>query len=266
MFRSALGLDLRSACLVPRRAEQVREALLQLQVLVTGTCRRIGCAGDLAVLGLEQREQARFDREPRERSCPRAPSPSRAGTARRCGCSARRGSPSRASPWPRGRAGSRRSPSRRRECACAMAISGTFLPVPKTLPGGGADGRRGRGARRRRRRARALHAGVHVRLVVVADVEHVVVALEHSRTGSRSRCPWCRRRRPARSRARRRVPGAHAPPRRRRRRPRRCRTASGSTGSATSVSGYGVENTSRQPVALTAISWLSVARIAASIA
>ena len=32
------------------------------------------------------------------------------------------------------------------------------------------------------------------------------------------------------------------------------------------VSGYGVENTSRQPVALTAISWLLVARIAASIA
>ena len=32
------------------------------------------------------------------------------------------------------------------------------------------------------------------------------------------------------------------------------------------VSGYGVEKTSRQPVALTAISWLSVARIAASIA
>ena len=32
------------------------------------------------------------------------------------------------------------------------------------------------------------------------------------------------------------------------------------------VSGYGVENTSRQPVALTAISWLPVACIAASIA
>ena len=32
------------------------------------------------------------------------------------------------------------------------------------------------------------------------------------------------------------------------------------------VSGYGVENTSRQPVALAAISWLPVASIAASIA
>ena len=37
------------------------------------------------------------------------------------------------------------------------------------------------GARRRRRRAGALHAGVHVGLVVVADEEHVVVALEHPR-------------------------------------------------------------------------------------
>ena len=32
------------------------------------------------------------------------------------------------------------------------------------------------------------------------------------------------------------------------------------------ISGYGVENTSRQPVALAAISWRDVARIAASIA
>mgnify|MGYP003694499833 CR=1 FL=1 len=43
------------------------------------------------------------------------------------------------------------------------------------------DRRRRRGARRGRRRAGALHAGVHVGLVVVADVEHVVVALEHPR-------------------------------------------------------------------------------------
>ncbi len=37
-------------------------------------------------------------------------------------------------------------------------------------------------------------------------------------------------------------------------------------GSCHEVSGYGVENTSRQPVALAAISWLPVARIAASTA
>src|SRR5208283_5252076 len=40
-------------------------------------------------------------------------------------------------------------------------------------------GRRGSG--RRWRGAGALHAGVHVRLVVVADEQHVVVALEHPR-------------------------------------------------------------------------------------
>src|ERR1700730_546137 len=38
----------------------------------------------------------------------------------------------------------------------------------------------GGGPRRRRRRARALHAGVHVRLVVVTDIENVVVAFEHA--------------------------------------------------------------------------------------
>ena len=65
--------------------------------------------------------------------------------------------------------------------SCAIAISGTFLPGAEDVAGLRADGRRGRGARGRRRRAGALHAGVHVGLVVVADVEHVVVALEHAR-------------------------------------------------------------------------------------
>ena len=37
-------------------------------------------------------------------------------------------------------------------------------------------------------------------------------------------------------------------------------------GSCHEVSGYGVENTSRQPVALAAMSWPFVARIAASTA
>src|SRR5450631_2334505 len=41
---------------------------------------------------------------------------------------------------------------------------------------------RGRGGTRGRRcRARALHTRVHVRLVVVTDIEHVVVAFEHAR-------------------------------------------------------------------------------------
>ena len=55
------------------------------------------------------------------------------------------------------------------------------LALAEDVAGLVADRLRGRRARRRRRRARALHAGVHVGLVVVADVEHVVVALEHPR-------------------------------------------------------------------------------------
>ncbi len=54
------------------------------------------------------------------------------------------------------------------------------LARAEDVAGKGSD-RRGRGgARQRRRRTGALHAGVHVRLVVVADVEDVVVALEHA--------------------------------------------------------------------------------------
>ena len=64
---------------------------------------------------------------------------------------------------------------------CAIAISGTFLPLPKTLPGSrptaGVVAVRAAGGVA----LGALHAGVHVGLVVVADVEHVVVALEHPR-------------------------------------------------------------------------------------
>ena len=85
-----------------------------------------------------------------------------------------------------------------------------------------------------------------------------------SPTGSRSRCRRCRRRRPGRPRARRSRPlafSAAAMP---------VATAGALPnsewiqGSCHEDSGYGVENTSRQPVALAAISWPSVARIAAS--
>jgi hypothetical protein len=41
--------------------------------------------------------------------------------------------------------------------------------------------RRGGGAGGGRRRRRALHTGIHVGFVIVADVEHIIVALEHSR-------------------------------------------------------------------------------------
>ncbi len=64
--------------------------------------------------------------------------------------------------------------------SCAIAISGDVLALaehvarlrPDRLGRGGARGRRGG--------PRPLDAGVHVALVVVADVEHVVAALEHA--------------------------------------------------------------------------------------
>src|ERR1019366_4721585 len=58
------------------------------------------------------------------------------------------------------------------------------LAVPELVPGLRAEGRRRRGAGERRRGARALHARVHVRLVVVANVQNVVVSLEHARQGT----------------------------------------------------------------------------------
>jgi hypothetical protein len=56
-----------------------------------------------------------------------------------------------------------------------------FLPWPKTFPGAGPTApvvavRAAGGVA-----PEALHAGVHVGLVVVADEEHVVVTLEHPR-------------------------------------------------------------------------------------
>ena len=57
---------------------------------------------------------------------------------------------------------------------------GRELPGSKDISGLGTENRGRGGARRWRRRGRALHAGVHVALVVVANVEHVVVALEHA--------------------------------------------------------------------------------------
>ena len=59
-------------------------------------------------------------------------------------------------------------------------MRGTILAGAEDIARG-APHCRGRGStRRRRRRARTLHAGVHVRLVVIADIEHVVVAFEHA--------------------------------------------------------------------------------------
>ncbi len=54
------------------------------------------------------------------------------------------------------------------------------LALAEARAGRFADRHRRVGARGWRRRRRTLHARVHVRLVVVADVEHVVVAFEHA--------------------------------------------------------------------------------------
>ena len=110
-------------------------------------------------------------------------------------------------------------------------------------------GRRAR-ARGGGRRARALHARVHVRLVVVTNVEHVVVALEHARQAPEADvhraavaalrehahvAPLHAQGRRDAARHRRRVAEERVQPRHL---PRRL--------------GYGVVNTSRQPVAFTA--------------
>ena len=55
------------------------------------------------------------------------------------------------------------------------------LALAEHVPRFGADRLRGRRSGGRWRGARALHARVHVRLVVVTDVEHVIAALEHAR-------------------------------------------------------------------------------------
>ena len=182
MLRSAIAWIRAMRAEIGRLAEQVREALLQLQVLGhrhLAPDRR--ARGDLAVLRLEQREEAGLDGEARELDRVlgrRAP----AERTRHEDVDVARAA----------------DPHRVRHLALEVAQVGDargrdvrnavrhrdprhVLAGAEDVAGRGPDRRRRRGARRRRRRARALHAGVHVRLVVVADVEHVVVALEHAR-------------------------------------------------------------------------------------
>ena len=146
----------------------------------TGTCRRIfDVATTSPCFGLENREQAAFLGQPGDPDRVRATrSPSRAGRARGCACSGRRGTPSPACTLLRGRAGRRRSPSPRRGFRAPSRSSARSCPA-RTPRRALADRGRRRRAGGGRRRAGTLDAGVHVGLVVVADVEHVVVALEH---------------------------------------------------------------------------------------
>ena len=193
-----------------RVAEQVREAALRLQVLLDRhLAADLRDADDLAVLGLEDREEAR--------------SPSRAARCRIVSLDA-------AAPAERARdedvevarAAELHRPldlrlevvqlgdGRRRDVGDLVRHRDQrhVLALAEGVARLGADRLRGRRARGGRRRARALDAGVHVRLVVVADVEHVVVALEHPRQAGEADVDACRRRRPGRRRGRRSRPFA----------------------------------------------------------
>ncbi len=195
-------------------------------------------AGDLAVLGLEDREQARLLGEPGEpdRVCRGAAPAERAGhehveVARAAHA------PSRARPWPRGRAGRRpsrwrrtgsRAPSRSAARSCPGRTRCRARPPTACVLAVRAAGRR---------RAGALHAGVHVALVVVADEEHVVVALEHPRQAAEADVDGAAVAALADDAD---VVAALGPQRRgdaRSRRPARCRTASGATAAARTTPG-----------------------------
>ena len=263
MLRSASAWMLRQHLRVAWVAEQVREPLLRL----SGTPPPARAGGsshrrDLAVLGLEHREQARLARQARQADGVVRGRPSPAGTAPARAGSARRGSHRAldlglevAQIGHRG-GGDVRNP-------CAIAIAAGSCPGRRRCPAP-PDRRRWwrcapspawpRSAARRcscrprcRSRCRARRRCART-----------------CPTGSRSRCRWCRRRRPARARAASWRPftrSAAMPADR-----GGVAEQRGIHGSCHDVSGYGVENTSRQPVALAAISWLFVARIAASIA
>ena len=199
MLASAIAWMRAMRCLVGRLAEEVREALLRLEVLghrhlaADGRARR-----DVAVVRLEQREQAALDREPRDLDRVlgrRAPSErarhedvdvARAFDRHRVG-----------DLRPRGRAGSTRSPSRRRECGAPWRCAArscrcrTRCPARRRRP---ASWRCARPAAWRSSAARRCSCRPRCRSRCRARRR----CARTCRTGTRSRCRWCRRRRPAR--------------------------------------------------------------------
>ena len=232
----------------------------------TGTGAGSGVADDdLAALGLEDGEQPLSVASRAIRTVSLAARcPSRAGTAPARAGSARRASPWPSPPWPRGRAGPRRSPWRR------TGSRGPSRCAARPCPGR----RRCRGARRRPAWSRSGRpAG--------------------SRPSAARRCscsPRCRSRRTSTSSLRSNIPDRHAkpmstvppsPPWRDDADVVACpvarsagRDAGGDRGRVAEqgvqpatrhdVSGNGVEKTSRQPVALTVTILPPVARMAAS--
>ncbi len=182
MLRSAPAW-MRAIDLGPRLGlEQVREALLRAQVVLDGYLPAdLRDAGHLAVACLEHREDARLlcQAGDPDRVLRRAAPAERAGdedvqVAR--AADLHRGLDLRLEVAQLGDGGGRDVGDlvRHRDQRRALALA---EHVPRLR----SDGLRGGRARGGRRGARALHAGVHVRLVVVTDVEHVIVALEHPR-------------------------------------------------------------------------------------
>ena len=255
MLRSATAWIRSITSVRGRVAEQVRVAALQLQVLLDRHRRRIFETPTTSPsLCLEDREQPGLLGQPRDPDrVARGASPSRAGRARRCGCSGRRGTPSPARPCTRGRAARRRSPWPRRGSRAPSRSAARSCPGRRRCRAASPTRLRVRGPRRGRRRARALHAGVHVGLVVVADEEHVVVSLEHPRQAGEADVhgaavapladhPHVGRGPSTFSAAAMPVATAGALP-----------NSEWIQGSCQEDSGNGVEKTSRQPVALAAI-------------
>ena len=160
--------------------EQVGVAALQLQVVLDRHLPAdLRDAGDFAVLALEDREEAGLRRQSRDLDrVARGAAPAERARDEDVDVA-------RAAQLHRAldlvlevaQVGDRRGRDvgdlvRQRDQRRALALAEDVARVV-------ADGLRRRRARGGRRGARALHAGVHVRLVVVTDVEHVVVALEH---------------------------------------------------------------------------------------
>ena len=162
------------------RAEQVRVAGLDPQVV--GDRHAVadrGGAGHHAGLGLEHREQAAFRGQPGDLDRVRrgtAPA-ERAGhqdvqVAGAVEVHRPGGLVLQVAQVGHGGGGHVGDLVRHRDQRGVLALAEPVARLgPDSLGGGGARGRRGGSG--------ALHAGVHVRLVVVADVLHVVVALEH---------------------------------------------------------------------------------------
>ena len=161
--------------------EQMGEAPLRLQIVLDRNLPAdLAAAGDGAVFGFEHREQPALDGEPRQTDGVvrgRAP----AERARHVDVDIARA------------VNAHRlddlaleivqvGDGRGRDIGNAVS-DGDFrhaLAGAEDVAGLLAHGRRGRGARGRRRRRGALHAGVHIGFVVVTNVEHVIVALEHA--------------------------------------------------------------------------------------